>query len=134
MKNNVLSRGLLYIMAVLFLVNGAVYFLPLFVHALNIDGKVLSGGNYILFIVTAISYWLYTRSLRNPNPNAFIRVVYGSMLVKMLVSLVAIFIYIKLAVSVSKNAIIACLVLYVLYTIVEVAIITQLLKKSPKNA
>ena len=60
--------------------------------------------------------------------------VYGSMLIKMLVCLLATFIYIKFATSVSKNAIIACLVLYGLYTIVEVAIITQLLKKSPKNA
>ena len=134
MKNNVLSRGVIYIMAVLFLVNGAIYFLPSFLHDLNIDGKVLGGGNYILFLVTVLSYWLYTRSLGKPNPNAFIRVVYVSMLVKMMVSLLAIFIYIKLAVSVSKNAIIACLVLYILYTIVEVAIITQLLKKSPKNA
>jgi hypothetical protein len=134
MKNNVLSRGVVFIIAVFIASSIAIELLPSFLHDLNIDSKVLSGGNKVLLIITVLSYWLYTRSLRNPNPNAFIRVVYGSMLVKMLVCLLATFIYIKLAASVSKNAIIACLVLYVLYTIVEVAIITQLLKKSPKNA
>jgi hypothetical protein len=134
MKNNVLSRGIVFIIAVFLLLSMAIELLPGFLHDLNIDSKVLSGGNKLLVIISVISYWLYTRSLRSSNPNAFVRAVYGSMLVKMLVFLLATFIYIKLAASVSKNAIIACLVLYVLYTIVEVAIITQLLKKSPKNA
>jgi hypothetical protein len=134
MKNNVLSRGIVFIIGVFIVSSIAIELLPSFLHDLNIDSKALSGGNKILFILSALSYWLYTRSLRNPNPNAFVRAVYGSMLIKMAVCLLATFIYIKVAVSVSKNAIIACLVLYVLYTIVEVAIITQLLKKSPKNA
>ena len=134
MKNNVLSKGVVFIIGVFILLAMAIESLPSFLHDLNIDNKVLSGGNKILFLLSLISYWLYTRSLRNPNPNAFIRAVYGSMLIKMLVCLLATFIYIKFATSVSKNAIIACLVLYGLYTIVEVAIITQLLKKSPKNA
>jgi hypothetical protein len=134
MKNNVLSRGVVLIVGVFIVSSIAIELLPSFLHDLNIDSKALSGGNKLLFILSVLSYWLYTRSLRNPNPNAFVRAVYGSMLIKMAVCLLATFIYLKVAVSVSKNAIIACLVLYVLYTIVEVAIITQLLKKSPKNA
>jgi hypothetical protein len=134
MKNNVLGKEVVFIIAVFLISSMAIELMPSFLQDLKIDSKVLSGGNKLLVIISVISYWLYTRSLRSPNPNAFIRAVYGSMLVKMLVCLLATFIYIKLAASVSKNAIIACLVLYGLYTIVEVAIITQLLKKSPKNA
>jgi hypothetical protein len=134
MKNSLLSKEVVFIIGVFIVSSIAIKSLPGFLHDLNIDSKVLSGGNKLLFILSVVSYWLYTRSLRNPNPNAFIRAVYSSMLVKMVVFLLATFIYIKLAPSVSKNAIIACLVLYGLYTIVEVAIITQLLKKSPKNA
>jgi hypothetical protein len=100
----------------------------------NVDSRLLSGGNKILFLVTGISYWLYTRSLRNPNTQAFIRVVYGSMLIKMLVCLLAILLYVKFAGSINRKGIIGCFVLYIIYTVVEVMVITRLNKKSLENA
>ena len=92
------------------------------------------GGNEVLFFVTAVSYWLHIKSLYATQiPMPFVRMVYGSLLVKMLVCLVAVLFYAWLTMAVNRNAIIGCFVLYIIYTFLEVRILTQLTKKLPKN-
>ncbi|HEY4108993.1 hypothetical protein [Puia sp.] len=98
------------------------------------DYRVLLVGNVLLFGVTAVSFSLYAKALRNANPHAFVRMMYGSLLVKMFVCLLATFIYAWFAGrSVSRNAIFGCFGLYIVYTWLEVKILMQLSKKSPKN-
>jgi uncharacterized membrane protein len=98
------------------------------------DFRVLLGGNILLFGVTAISFFLYTKALRNKNPHAFVRSMYGSLLVKMFVCLAATLVYAWGAGrAVNRNAIFGCFGLYLLYTWIEVRILMQLSKKSPKN-
>jgi hypothetical protein len=102
--------------------------------AWNIDPKVLLAGNGVLFLATAISFLLYTKALRNPNVQFFLRMLYSSLLVKMFLCLAATFIYVMLAGrGVNKLAVITCFVLYVIYTFVEVKIIMRL-SKFQKNA
>ena len=91
-------------------------------------------GNVLLFAVTAISYFIHLRSIRTPNPHAFVRTVYGSLIVKMVVCMIAALLYGYLAKSVNKNAIFGCFILYVVYTFLEVRILLKFLKKSPNNA
>jgi hypothetical protein len=100
----------------------------------NTDFKVLLAGNGVLFLVTGISFYLYTKALQNSNVQVFIRMVYGSLLVKMLVCLLATLLYVLLAGPPNRNAIIGCFIWYILYTYLEVRILTQLNKKAPKNA
>jgi len=134
MKNKVFGRAFLPIFVV-FLVFCLLFIsAPSLLHGWNTDSKVLLGGNEVLFFVTAISYWLHIKSLRNPNPHVFVRMVYGSLLVKMLVCLVAVLFYARLTMAVNRNAIIGCFILYIVYTFLEVRILTQLTKKLPKNA
>jgi hypothetical protein len=100
--------------------------------ARGIDYRVLLTGNLLLFLVTAVSFFLYIRGLRNQNMHAFVRVMYGSLLVKFFVCLVAVLIYAMIArIAVNRNGILGCFILYVLYTFLEVRI---LLQKSKKNA
>lgn len=100
----------------------------------RIDYRVLLGGNVLLFGVTAVSFYLYTKALRNNNPHAFVRMMYGSLLVKMFACLLATLIYAWAAgPAVSRNAIFCCFGLYLVYTWLEVKILMQLSKKSPKN-
>ncbi len=56
-------------------------------------------GNIILFLATAGSFSLYHKALRNNNVQVFLRMVYGGMFLKMMICLIAAFIYI---VSVKK--------------------------------
>ena len=100
----------------------------------GIDYRVLLGGNILLFGVTAASFYLYTKALRNSNPHAFVRMMYGSLLVKMFACLLATLIYAwAVGPAVSRNAIFGCFGLYIVYTWLEVKILMQLSKKSPKN-
>jgi len=98
------------------------------------DYRVLLAGNALLFGVTAVSFYLYFRALRNNNPHAFVRMMYSSLLVKMFACLVATLIYARAAGgAVSRNAIFGCFGLYIVYTWLEVRILMRLSKKGPKN-
>ena len=100
----------------------------------RIDYRVLLGGNTLLFGVTGVSFYLYIKALRNSNPHAFVRVMYGSLLVKMFACLLATLAYAWVAgPAVSRNAIFGCFGLYMVYTWLEVRILMQMSKKSPKN-
>ena len=95
---------------------------------------VLSIGNLVLFLATAFSFYLYSRALRNNNAHLFLRMMYSSLLVKMIFCLAATLLYLFLAgKDVNKAAIIACFVLYMVYTYIEVKVLMRLSKNSPKN-
>ena len=96
----------------------------------NIDPQVLLVGNLVLFAVTLLSFYFYTRSMDSKNPYAVTRLMYGSVLVRMLVCLVAVFIYVSIVgKGVNKGAVFGCLFLYFVYTGVEVAILMKLMKQ-----
>jgi hypothetical protein len=95
------------------------------------DYRVLLVGNGLLFLVTAVSYYLYSKGLRNNNIQIFLRVMYGSLLVKFFVCLVAVLIYGYVAQqAVNRNGVLGCFVLYMLYTFLEVRILLRLSKKN----
>jgi hypothetical protein len=99
----------------------------------DVDVDVLIIGNLILFAATAVSFYLFTRSLNSKNPHAVVRTVYSGVLSKMVICLVAVFIYISMAgKGVDKAGIIACMFLYLLYTTLEVGILMKL-SKQKKN-
>ena len=105
-----------------------------FTTSINIDPDVVIYSNLILFTATCISYYFYSKALRNNNVQVFLRMIYGAMFIKMMICLFAAFIYISSAgKSVSKGDIFASMFLYFLYTFVEIAILMKL-SKQQKNA
>ena len=95
------------------------------------DYRVLLVGNGLLFLVTAISFYLYSKGLHDNNLHIFMRVMYGSLLVKFFVCLVAVLIYGYMArQAVNRNGVLGCFVLYMLYTFLEVRILLRLSKKN----
>jgi hypothetical protein len=100
----------------------------------NMDYLVLSVGNLVLFLATTFSFYLYSRALRNKNIQVFLRMMYSSLLIKMVFCLAATLLYLFVAgKDVNKAAIIACFVLYMVYTYMEVKVLMRLSKNSPKN-
>jgi hypothetical protein len=96
----------------------------------GIDQSVLILGNSVIFVVTMISFFISQRGLKSANPNAFIRSVYGSFILKFFVFAIAAFIYIQMAkTSVNKPALFACMGFYLIYTFMEVSVLTKMLKK-----
>jgi hypothetical protein len=99
--------------------------------SLGIDYRVLLGGNILLFAVTTVSFLLYVKGLGNKNVHAFVRVMYGSLLVKLMVCLLAVLVYAAVArAAVNRNGVFGCFILYVLYTWLEVRILLRLMKKA----
>jgi hypothetical protein len=131
MGNKVSGRSFLPILLVFIFSSLFIWFARPLLADRNADFRVLLVGNGLLFGVTGISYWLYTRALRNANVHAFLRMMYGSLLIKMLVCLIATFIYAYMAGrGVNRNGVIGCFVLYIIYTFFEVKILMQLSKNA----
>lgn len=100
----------------------------------GVDQSVAIGGNLILFLVSLASFLLTRRSLRSANPNAFVRAIYGSFIIKFFVCAIAAFAYIMtVKKEVNKPALFICMALYIVYTALEVSALLKLLKQK-KNA
>jgi hypothetical protein len=91
---------------------------------------VLIYGNVLLFAITLVSFLVAIKGLRSPNPNAFVRSVYGSIMLKLFVCLIAAFIYIFLnRQNLNKPAFFTLMGLYLVYTFLEVSTLTKMLKQ-----
>jgi hypothetical protein len=102
--------------------------------ARNIDALVLLIGNLILFLASAGSFFLYNRALHHQNMQFFLRMMYSSLLLKMVFAMGATLLYLFFAgKGVSKYAILCCYGLYLLYSFVEVKVLMRS-SKLPKNA
>jgi hypothetical protein len=96
----------------------------------NVDRNVLIFGNLILFVVSFISFLISMRGLDTVNPHAFVRSVYGSIMLKLFVCIIAAFIYImSFKKEVNKPALLICMAFYLIYTFTEVSVLTKYLKK-----
>jgi hypothetical protein len=94
------------------------------------DQNVLIIGNGLLFLVTLISFVMAQKGLKSTNPHAFVRSVYGSIMIKLFVCLIAAFIYIFLfRKDLNKPAFFTLMGLYLVYTFIEVSTLTKMLKQ-----
>ena len=102
--------------------------------AWNVSQDVLIAGNLFLFLVTLLSFLIARRGLQDKNPHAFVRSIYGSILFKLFICLIAAFIYIAINKrELNKPAFFACMGLYLVYTFLEVSILTRLLRQRPNE-
>jgi hypothetical protein len=100
----------------------------------GIDQAVLIGGNLILFAATALSFFVSQRSLSAKNPNASVRSLYGSFMIKFFLIAIAAFIYImSVKKNINKPALMICMGLYIVYTFIEVTSLQKMMKQK-KNA
>jgi hypothetical protein len=96
----------------------------------GVDQDVVIIGNLLLFLITLLSFVLGLRGLKKPNPHAFVRSVYTSMMLKLFLCVIAAFIYISMyRDNLNKPALFACMGLYLVYTFMEVSILMKLLKE-----
>lgn len=96
----------------------------------GLDHLVLIIANSLFFVVSILVYKMQKRAVKNTNPNVFVRAVMGGTMIKMAVCVVAIGIYALAFKSIfSKMTVMAALVLYFIYLVVEVKLATKLNKK-----
>ncbi len=99
-----------------------------------IDYTVVLVANLLLFIITFISYMVHMKAVNSNNPYAFVRGVMMMMVVKLIVLGAAVVIYLY-AFKETKNipAILVGLLLYIIYSVVDVRAATKLSKQTKKN-
>jgi hypothetical protein len=86
-----------------------------------IDQNVLLIGNLFLFILTSVSFWLMANGMKTKNTAAFLRGVYGGMMLKLFGCMIAAAVYIFMfKKDVNKQALFVCMGLYIIYTFIEV--------------
>jgi len=96
----------------------------------GVDQSVLILGNLLIFAVTIISFFIALRGIKSKNPNAFVRSVYGSFILKFFIFAIAAFVYTQMAgTNVNKTALFICMGLYLVYTFMEVSVLTKMLKR-----
>jgi hypothetical protein len=105
-----------------------------FLERSGFDQSVLIIGNLVLFAATLVSFVFSKQGLRSENPQAFVRSVYMSIMIKLFICVIAALVYIFLfRKNLNKPALFACMGLYLVYTFIEVSVLTKMLKQK-KNA
>lgn len=100
----------------------------------GIDLTLVVIGNLLLFAVSMSAYIILQKSLKSPNPHAFVRAVNTGFILKFMVIAIAAFIYIYLAgKNLNKPGLLVCAGIYIIYTTVETMALMKTLKKR-KNA
>jgi hypothetical protein len=94
------------------------------------DRDVLILGNCLIFIITLASFMIAFKGLNHTNPNVFMRSVMASIMIKMFLLVIAAFAYISIyKKGLNKPALFICMGLYLVYTFIEVSVLTKMLKQ-----
>jgi hypothetical protein len=93
----------------------------------HIDAMVVFAANTLLFILSVLSLMMHTKAIDKKNPNAAIRGVMGATVLKLFVLGAAALVYLFLCDQNSRslNAIFVGMILYVVYTFIEVRIASK---------
>ena len=96
----------------------------------GVDTDVLIIGNLVLFLVSLSAFLIANKALRSSNPQAFVRAMYSSFIIKFFVLAITAFVYIMVAKkNVNKPALITCAGLYIIYTVMETKALMKMLKQ-----
>jgi hypothetical protein len=124
-------RKAFYPLIYLFLGLSLVFLLSWFlIPGSGIDYRVLLYGNILLFIVGFISMLMSAKALEHKNVQVFLRLMYGSFMMKFIILAAGTFIYIALfKKNINKPALFGCFGLYFIYTFIEVRSVMKQRKK-----
>ncbi|MFZ9718962.1 MAG: hypothetical protein ACO3BD_06355 [Chitinophagaceae bacterium] len=128
----------------------ASYYIPLFVfwsicstavfafrqslESTGFDVKVLLTGNVYLFVLCVISLYMHINGFFHPRTQAFLRSVYGTMMLKMFLTAAVILIYAFFAGrQLNSPAVFSGMGLYFVYTFLELRVVFALLKQQKKS-
>jgi hypothetical protein len=100
-----------------------------FLLRIGADQEVLIYGNLFIGLISLVSFLISEKGIRNPNAHGFIRGMYGGIMLKLFACIILAFVYIaSVGKEVNKPALFICMGLYLVYSFVEVSILTKLLK------
>jgi hypothetical protein len=130
MQKSRIANSEIQVLFLFLIMSGIFYVLKNLIDQTTVNYNVLIFGNLLLFIVSWISIRMSIKAVRHENVQVFLRLMYGSFILKFFVLAIAAFIYISIfKKEVNKPALFGCFGLYILYTAIEVR---SVLKQSKK--
>jgi hypothetical protein len=96
----------------------------------GLDADILLVGNLFVFIITIFSFWMMLRGLKAKSTTAFLSSIYGSFIIKLVISGLLTVAYAKLkGAEMNTPAIFSSLFLYLIYTFLEVKGLLAMIRK-----
>ncbi|MES2649461.1 MAG: hypothetical protein V4717_21465 [Bacteroidota bacterium] len=123
-----LKRALLTLTLFFIITNGLLIVFNTRLEDKGVDTDVVIIGNLFLYIVSALSIWMYAKAGNPQRPHGMVRNVYGGFMLKFFALIVAAMVYFYFAKEINKPAIFICMGLYLVYNFTGVF---QVIKKSP---
>jgi hypothetical protein len=99
--------------------------------AMGFDTNVLLIGNFFLCALTFFSFYMLYKGMKAATTAGFLRSVYGSFMIKLLLVAVVVLGYAFLyKENINKPSLFTCMFLYLVYTFIETRALLKLSKKS----
>jgi len=98
---------------------------------IGFDIDILLIGNFFLFTITGFSFYMLHRGMKASTTPGFLRSVYGSFMLKLLLAAIVVFGYAFLyKEQINKPSLFTCMFLYLVYTFLETRTLLKISKKS----
>ena len=98
--------------------------------SVGFDPVVLLFGNLFICLLTLFSFYLMKNGLQSTSTSGFLSSVYGSFIMKLFIAGIVVFVYVKVSGdNMNVPAVFTSMVLYLLYTFIEVKGLLLLVKK-----
>ena len=89
-------------------------------------------ANAALFLLSLSGFFIQVKGLKSSNINAFIRSVYSSLLLKIVIIMIAVIVYIFITGGkVNKPSLFTSMGVYFLYTFIEVTQLMKIARRKP---
>jgi hypothetical protein len=113
-------------------INGMVFIFKPFLQLNGFETGFLLIANAVLFILSLSGFFIQVKGLKSSNINAFIRSIYISLLLKMVIIMIAVIAYIFITGGkVNKPSLFTSMGLYFLYTSIEVTQLMKIARRKP---
>ena len=113
-------------------INAMVFIFKSFLRLNGFEIQFLLISNAVLCILSLSGFFIQMKGLKSSNINAFIRSVYSSLLLKMIIIMIAVIVYIFVnGGKVNKPSLFTSMGLYFLYTSIEVTQLMKITRRKP---
>ena len=120
------------VMLLFVLINMLVFIFKSFLRLNGFEIKFLLIANAVLCILSLSGFFIQMKGLRSGNINAFIRGLYSSLLLKMVIIMIAVIAYIFITGGkVNKPSLFTSMGIYFLYTSIEVTQLMKIARRKP---
>ena len=114
------------------LINGMVIIFKSLLQLNGFEIGFLLIANVVLFILSLSGFFIQVKGLKSSNINAFIRSIYVSLLLKMIIIMIAVIVYLFVnGGKVNKPSLFTSMGIYFLYTSIEVAQLMKIARRKP---